>query len=373
MIKTSESVMRGHPDKVCDQIADSLLEAISLIDKNARCAIECLIKDNLLVIAGEVSTNAQVDYENIAKQTLNNIGYNGDEFDIMLQVSKQSSDIALGVDKGGAGDQGIMYGYACDETKEMMPLSIVLSRKLAMKLDSLTRLYPEIYGVDGKCQVSVEYDKNDKPTNVSCVVVSIQTKESVERNKYEGPIRMAIETVIPSKYLNESTKVLINPTGEFVKGGPYADSGLTGRKLQCDSYGGLALHGGGAWSGKDLSKVDRSAAYYARYIAKNIVKTFLVKYCEIGIAYAIGVADPVSISIKTDRTQSEDATLLEVIKKVFDLKPKTIKYAFMTFEKFGSLAEYGHVGISNQHPWEHTDREEELLEAMDQVLEDGEE
>ncbi len=366
MIKTSESVFKGHPDKICDQVADYILTKLLNQDKHTRAGIECLIKDDLLVIAGEVSTQAIIDYTKIAKDCLDLIGLNSNEFHILEKISVQSSDIALGVDKGGAGDQGIMYGYAEKGTEELMPLPIVLSRKLARKLDNLTKEFSTIlstfFGIDGKCQVSVEYDK-DIPKKITTVVVSIQTKPGIPRRVYEPLVLSCVHEVIPKRLITNDTRVLINPTGEFVKGGSYADSGLTGRKLQCDSYGGLALHGGGAWSGKDFSKVDRSASYYARYIAKNIVAANLADKCEIGIAYAIGIDKPVSVSINTFGTSVyNEETLLRLIHNVFDFRPSSITKEIGIYDFF-ELASYGQVGVLIETlPWESIDKVDILKE-----------
>jgi len=356
MIKTSESVLKGHPDKICDGIADYILTELLKQDKDTRAGIECLIKDELLVIAGEVSTKAVVDYKELAKACLENIGLNSNEFEILEKISVQSSDIALGVNIGGAGDQGIMYGYAENGTEEFMPLPIILSRKLAVKLDELNTKETTLFGKDGKCQVSVKYDK-DKPVAITAVVVSLQSKPGIKREIYEVLILEAIKETIPNELINSETKILINPTGEFVKGGSYADSGLTGRKLQCDSYGGLALHGGGAWSGKDFSKVDRSASYYARYIAKNIVAANLATKCEIGIAYAIGIKKPVSVSIHTFGTGAigEDS-LLEIIHQVFNFEPRKITEE-IDYQNLYELSSYGHVGVHiDTLPWERLDK-----------------
>jgi len=360
MIKTSESVLRGHPDKICDQVADYILTELIKQDKDTRAGIECLIKDELLVIAGEIKTKAIVDYKELAKACLVDIGLDSSEFEILEKISIQSSDIALGVDKGGAGDQGIMYGYAESGTEELMPLPIVLSRKLAVGLDELNTKETDIFGKDGKCQVSVRYE-DDKPIEITAVVVSLQTKPGIKKETYEPLILKAINQTIPNELVNVETKILINPTGEFVKGGSYADSGLTGRKLQCDSYGGLALHGGGAWSGKDFSKVDRSASYYARYIAKNIVASNLVTKCEIGIAYAIGIKIPVSISVNTfgTGTVTEDK-LLEIKHQVFDFEPKSITQE-IAISNFYQLSSYGHVGVlADKLHWERLDKVEIL-------------
>lgn len=356
MIKTSESVLRGHPDKICDQVADYILTELIKQDKDSRSGIECLIKDELFVVAGEVTTKAVVDYSELAKACLEDIGLDSNEFDILEKISIQSSDIALGVDKGGAGDQGIMYGYAESGTEELMPLPIVLSRRLAIKLDELNTKAPLFFGKDGKCQVSVEYDK-DKLVAITTVVVSLQTRQGILRESYEPYIHKCIHQSMPKELLTHETKILINPTGEFVKGGSYADSGLTGRKLQCDSYGGLALHGGGAWTGKDLSKVDRSASYYSRYIAKNVVAAGLANKCEIGIAYAIGINEPVGVSINTfgTGTVTEDK-LLNVIHQTFNFEPKSITKEIGT-NNFYELSSYGHVGVlMDKLPWERLDK-----------------
>ena len=360
MIKTSESVLKGHPDKICDGIADYILTELLKQDKDTRAGIECLIKDELLVIAGEVTTKAVVDYKELAKACLEDIGLDSKEFEILEKISVQSSDIALGVDIGGAGDQGIMYGYADSGTDEFMPLPIVLSRKLAVRIDELNTQEPTLFGKDGKCQVSVKYE-NDKPVAVTAVVVSLQTKPNILRETYEQYIMNVIHEVISSELIDDKTKILINPTGEFVKGGSYADSGLTGRKLQCDSYGGLALHGGGAWSGKDFSKVDRSASYYARYIAKNIVAANLATKCEIGIAYAIGIKEPVSVSINTYGTGAigEDR-LLKIIHQVFNFEPRRITEE-INYTDLYKLSSYGHVGVHiDTLPWEQLDKVQTL-------------
>ena len=364
MIKTSESVLRGHPDKICDQVADYILTELIKQDKDTRAGIECLNKDELLVIAGEITTKAVVGYSKLAKACLKDIGLDSTEFEILEKISVQSSDIALGVDKGGAGDQGIMYGYAESGTEEMMPLPIVLSRRLAVKLDELNTKESQVFGKDGKCQVSVRYE-DDKPVEITAVVVSVQTRQGIKRETYEPMIRIVIRQTIPNELMTSNTKVLINPTGEFVKGGSYADSGLTGRKLQCDSYGGIALHGGGAWSGKDLSKVDRSASYYARYIAKNIVASGLASKCEIGIAYAIGIKEPVSVSINTFRTGTiTDYKLLDIVYQVFNFEPKSITKE-IGVNDFYQLSSYGHVGVpTDKLPWERTDKVELLKKQV---------
>lgn len=360
-IITSEAVFKGHPDKICDQISDAILDECLKQDKNARVAVECLIKNTLIAIAGEITANAEINYRKIACRVLSKLGYKDlDKFEVLVEVSKQSPDIALGVDKDGAGDQGIMYGYACDETKELMPLPIVLARKIAIKMDELTSPIRDIFGADGKCQVSVAYDELDRPLYVTTIVVSQQTKPNLDRNFYTNYIiEECIKKVIPCEYLTENTAILINPTGEFVKGGAYADSGLTGRKIICDTYGGVGRHGGGAFSGKDCSKVDRLGAYYARYVAKNIVACGLARKCEVQVAYAIGVAKPVAINIDTFGTGLiHDEKIKKVVEKLFNFSPRQMKKEIIDSSvRFQRLAEYGHIGRSDiLLPWEQTDK-----------------
>ena len=292
---------------------------------------------------------------------LTSLGYeNLANLKVQVEVSKQSNDIALGVDRDGAGDQGIMYGYATNETKELMPLPIVLARKIAIKMDELTRPIREMFGADGKCQVSVAYDDFGNPLKVTTIVVSQQTKHNLDREFYtKFIINECILKVIPTHLIDEDTKVLINPTGEFVKGGAYGDSGLTGRKIICDSYGGVGRHGGGAFSGKDCTKVDRIGAYYARYVAKNIVASGIADKCEVQVAYAIGVAKPVSIYVDTFGTSKySDEQILEAIKKFFNFQPKAIRNEIINDEvSFEALAQYGHVGRADIFvPWERTNK-----------------
>lgn len=359
-IISSEAVFKGHPDKICDQISDAILDECLRQDSNSRVAVETLIKNNIIVIAGEVTTKANVDYEEVALSVLEDLGYDRDEFEVIVEISKQSSDIALGVDKDGAGDQGIMYGYACSDTKELMPLPILLARRIAIKMDELTRGLPELFGSDGKCQVSVKYDNNDKPIEISTIVVSQQTRERTSREFYTSFIlNECINKVIPIGMITKDTKILINPTGEFVKGGPFADSGVTGRKIICDTYGGVGRHGGGAFSGKDCSKVDRSAAYYCRYVAKNIVAAGLAKKCEIQVAYAIGVAKPVSLYVDTfDTGRIPDEEIKDIILKFFNFQPLAIRTEIINDDvSFQVLAEYGHVGREDVDvPWERTNK-----------------
>lgn len=356
-IITSECVFRGHPDKIADQISDRILDECLAQDKNSRVAVETLIKNNLIVLAGEVTTKANVSYKNVALSVLKELGYgNLEDFEFVIEISKQSPDIALGVDKDGAGDQGIMYGFATSESKELMPLPIVLARKIAIKMDELTSKIPELFGSDGKCQVSIAYDENDNPVKVKTIIVSQQTKTNVDREFYTSfIIEECLKNVIPSWLITGETKVLINPTGEFVKGGAYADSGLTGRKIICDTYGGVGRHGGGAFSGKDPTKVDRCAAYYARYVAKNVVAAGLARKCEVQVAYAIGVATPVAVNIETFGTSKyNNDQIKEAVLKFFNFTPKAIRTEILNDDiSYYDLAKYGHVGRSDiRVPWE---------------------
>lgn len=360
-IITSECVFRGHPDKIADQISDRILDECLAQDKNSRVAVETLIKNNLIVLAGEVTTNANISYKNVALSVLKDLGYeNLDNFEFIIEISKQSPDIALGVDKDGAGDQGIMYGFATSESKELMPLPIVIARKIAIKMDELTKEIPELFGKDGKCQVSIAYDEDDNPVKVITIIVSQQTQPNVDREFYTSfIIEECLKKVIPSWLITEETKVLINPTGEFVKGGPYADSGLTGRKIICDTYGGVGRHGGGAFSGKDPTKVDRCAAYYARYVAKNVVAAGLARKCEVQVAYAIGVAKPVAVNIETFGTSKyTNDQIKEAVLKFFNFTPKAIRTEILNDDiSYYDLAKYGHVGRSDiRVPWERTNK-----------------
>jgi len=359
---TSESVFSGHPDKVCDQISDAILDAILEQDKNARVAVETAIKDDLVFVFGEVTTTAKVDYADIAKQKLKEIGYE-DEFVVVEKISKQSADIALGVNsteshEQGAGDQGIMFGYACNETQEFMPLPIMLANQISKEMDKIRKeKYSHIFGPDGKCQVSVAYEKG-KPKKVQTIVVSAQTKPWIRRELYEDIIiNEVLAKVLDDKAIKEA-QILINPTGEFVIGGPYADSGLTGRKIIVDTYGGYAKHGGGAFSGKDVSKVDRSAAYYARYVAKAVVGAGLATHCEVHLSYAIGVAKPVSVLVNTfDTGVTSDEEIQALVNYVFDFKPESIRKELnLDNVKFQELAKYGHFGREDLDVrWEHVD------------------
>jgi S-adenosylmethionine synthetase len=360
-ISTSEAVFRAHPDKICDQVSDGILDALLLKDKDSRVAIECLIKDNLLVVAGEVTSTNQIDYEVTAKAVLHHVGLNENEFEVLVKVSEQSKDISRGVDKLGAGDQGIMYGYATNETKEFLPLTYVLARNIARNMDVVNRENPDVFGLDGKCQVSIVYEK-DKPKHISTVVVSAQTKPGVERNVYEKYIHYVVEEVLPSDLVDINTLILINPTGEFVKGGSHADSGVTGRKLQIDTYGTIVPHGGGAFSGKDYTKVDRSGAYYCRYIAKAIVKSGLANACEVSVAYAIGVPFPVSIDVKARGSFISNDHLRTIVNRIFDFSPSNIiKELKLKQQTYQSLSEYGHFGYLS-YPWESIS--DELIKAI---------
>jgi S-adenosylmethionine synthetase len=360
-ISTSEAVFRAHPDKICDQVSDGILDALLLKDKDSRVAIECLIKDNLLVVAGEVTSTNQINYEVTAREILHQVGLNENEFEVLVKVSEQSKDISRGVDKLGAGDQGIMYGYATNETKEFLPLTYVLARNIARNMDIVNRENPDVFGLDGKCQVSIVYEK-DKPKHISTVVVSAQTKPGVERSVYEKYIHYVVEEVLPSDLVDINTLILINPTGEFVKGGSHADSGVTGRKLQVDTYGTIVPHGGGAFSGKDYTKVDRSGAYYCRYIAKAIVKSGLANACEVSVAYAIGIPFPVSIDVKARGSFISNDQLRTIVNRIFDFSPSNIiKELKLKQQSYQSLAEYGHFGFLS-YPWESIS--DELIKAI---------
>lgn len=389
---TSESVSEGHPDKIADQISDAILDAILAKDPNGRVACETTVTTGLVLVVGEISTLAYVDIQSIVRKTINEIGYNRPElgFDasncaILVDIDEQSSDIAGGVDnslevrsgnKGddllnqiGAGDQGLMFGFAIKETPELMPLPISLAHKIMRKTADLRKngtlpwLRP-----DAKAQVTVEYDKDNKPKRIDTIVVSTQTDDVVSNDEIQNSIiNDVIKKVISERYLDEKTKYLINPSGRFVIGGPKGDSGLTGRKIIVDTYGGYARHGGGAFSGKDLTKVDRSASYAARYVAKNIVAAGLAYRCEIQLAYAIGVAHPVSIMIDTAGTGVVDESLLvQAVREIFDLRPAgIIKMLDLNRPIYKQTAAYGHFGRTDiDLPWEHTDKVSELLDYV---------
>ena len=359
---TSESVFSGHPDKVCDQISDAILDAILEQDRKARVAVETAIKDDLVFVFGEVTTTAKIDYADIAKRKLHEIGYE-DSFKVMEKISKQSPNIALGVDSNetheqGAGDQGIMFGYACNETQELMPLPIMLANQISKEMDYIRKeKYSHIFGPDGKCQVSISY-KNGRAKKVQTIIISAQTKPWIKRELYEDLIINEVLTKVLDLDTIKEVEVLINPTGEFIIGGPYADSGLTGRKIIVDTYGGYAKHGGGAFSGKDVSKVDRSAAYYARYVAKAVVGAGLATHCEIHLSYAIGIAKPISILLNTFNTGiTSDDKIQELINQIFNFKPDNIRKELnLDNVKFQELARYGHFGREDlEVRWEHVD------------------
>ena len=383
---TSESVTEGHPDKICDQISDAVLDAILAQDPMARVACETACTTGMVMCMGEITTSARIDIPKIARQVVIEIGYDRAKFgfdghtcNVLTAIDEQSPDIAMGVNSSydsaedaretGAGDQGLMFGYACNETPELMPLPISLAHKLAIRLTQVRKDGTLRYlRPDGKSQVTVEYDENGKPVRVDAVVISSQHAGDISIQQIREDIKeLVIDPVIPDELMDAETKIYINPAGRFVVGGPQGDSGLTGRKIIVDTYGGYARHGGGAFSGKDPTKVDRSAAYAARYIAKNIVAAGLAEKCEIQLAYAIGVARPVSVLVDTFGTgKVDDMKLAEAVTKVFDLRPQgIIDMLDLRRPQYRKLAAYGHFGRENIGvAWEKTDKTEAIKAAL---------
>jgi S-adenosylmethionine synthetase len=369
---TSESVTEGHPDKIADQVSDAILDACLTDDPSSRVACETLTATGLVVIAGEITTKAYVDFQNLVRGTISSIGYNNAlyGFDsntcaVISSINKQSGDIAMGVDTGGAGDQGMMFGFACNETAELMPAPISFAHKLCMRLSEVRKHGKLPYlRPDGKSQVTVEYDQHHKPIRIDAVVISSQHSETVGNDELRSDIlKHVIQATIPAHLLDEDTKYHINPTGRFVIGGPMGDTGLTGRKIIVDTYGGMGRHGGGAFSGKDPTKVDRSAAYMARHIAKNIVAAGLADRCEVQLAYAIGVADPVSVRVDTFGTSKVDPTIIsDLVRSHFKLTPKGIIESLnLRRPIYCKTAAYGHFGRSDpDFTWELTDKAAKL-------------
>ena len=392
LLFTSESVTEGHPDKICDQISDAVLDALLAQDPMSRVACETAVTTGLVLVMGEITTKAQIDIQTIVRETIREIGYDRakygfdcDTCGVIVALDKQSTDIAMGVDKAleakenhmsdeeieaiGAGDQGMMFGYATNETPELMPYPISLAHKLARKLTEVRKNGTLPYlRPDGKTQVSVEYDENGKPCRLEAVVLSTQHDENVSQEQIHADIKKYVfDPVLPQDMIDDETKFFINPTGRFVIGGPNGDSGVTGRKIIVDTYGGYARHGGGAFSGKDCTKVDRSAAYAARYVAKNIVAAGLAEKCEIQLSYAIGVARPTSIMVDTfDTGKLADDKLVEIIRENFDLRPAgIIKMLDLRRPIYKQTAAYGHFGRTDiDLPWEKTDKVDDLKKYL---------
>ena len=371
---TSESVTEGHPDKIADQISDGVLDAVLTDDPMGRVACETLVTTGLIVVAGEITTTTYVEFDEVARQVVRDVGYtrakygfDADTCGVMSTIKKQSPDIAMGVDTGGAGDQGLMFGFACDETPELMPMPIHLAHQLAYKLSEVRKKkVVDFLRPDGKSQVSIEYI-DGRPTRVDCVVISTQHSEKVSHSDLrEAVIEFVIKPIIPAEMFDKNTKIHVNPTGRFVTGGPMGDAGLTGRKIIVDTYGGYGRHGGGAFSGKDPSKVDRSACYMARYVAKNIVAAGLASKVEVQLAYAIGVAEPVSVMTQTFGTGTiPDSQITELIREFFKLTPKAIIETLdLRRPIYRPTAAYGHFGRTGPgFTWERTDKADAIRKA----------
>lgn len=374
---TSESVTEGHPDKIADQISDAVLDEVMRQDPKGRVACETLVTTGLVVVAGEITTSAHVNYDEIARETVRQVGYDNADYGfdadtcaVVCTVKRQSPDIAMGVDTGGAGDQGLMFGYACNETEELMPMPIQLAHRLTERLSEVRKHKKvEFLRPDGKSQVTVEY-RDGKPYRVDCVVISTQHSDTVTNEDLRAAImEHVIKPVVPSKMLDANTKFHINPTGRFVIGGPMGDAGLTGRKIIVDTYGGYSRHGGGAFSGKDPSKVDRSACYMARYIAKNIVAAGLASRAEVQLAYAIGVAEPVSVMVDTFGTATiPEERITQLVRENFQLTPKAIIETLdLRKPVYKPTAAFGHFGRTGPgFTWERTDRADALRKAASQ-------
>jgi len=377
---TSESVTEGHPDKIADQISDAVLDEVMKQDPKGRVACETLVTTGLAVVAGEITTTAQVDYDDLVRSTIRGVGYDRAKYGydsetcaVMCTVKRQSPDIAMGVDTGGAGDQGLMFGFACDETPELMPMPIQLAHQLTFKLSEIRKTKKvDFLRPDGKSQVTIEY-RNGKPVRVDAVVISTQHCETVSNDDLRNAIlEYVIKPVVPVAMLDKNTKYYINPTGRFVIGGPMGDAGLTGRKIIVDTYGGYSRHGGGAFSGKDPSKVDRSACYMARYIAKNVVAAGLASKAEVQLAYAIGVAEPVSVMVDSFGTATiPEEKITEVVRETFQLTPKAIIETLdLRRPIYKDTAAYGHFGRKGSgFTWEKTDRADALRKAAGAAVE----